>query len=204
MIDTGALSLLRGSLHPTRIHIWQLKPTRKVKPKRKLLGKALWYSDSCDAHPFCLFCYLKGVVAVQERGALLKISHLEQGFLTRIEFMGPGKSLLSLKANWILAFSSSMNVDNKISRTLRRSRCGSVVTNLTSMHEDSGLIPDLAQWVKTLALHWAVEQVADAAQIPHCYSCGIGLWLQLQFNPRPGNFHMLWVQPQKGKKKKKI
>ena len=28
------------------------------------------------------------------------------------------------------------------------SRCGSVETNPTSIHEDGGLIPDLTQWVK--------------------------------------------------------
>ena len=36
------------------------------------------------------------------------------------------------------------------------SRCGSAVTNPTSNHKDVGLIPGLAQWVKYLALLWAV------------------------------------------------
>ena len=39
-------------------------------------------------------------------------------------------------------------------QNFRSSHCGSVVTNPTSIHEDSGSIPGLAQWVKDLALMW--------------------------------------------------
>ena len=47
----------------------------------------------------------------------------------------------------------SWQIKNALSRSSHR---GTMETNLTSIHEDVGLIPGLAQWVQDLALPWAV------------------------------------------------
>ena len=49
--------------------------------------------------------------------------------------------------------------------------------------EDTGSVPGLTQQVKDPALHQAVAEVTNAAQIQCCHGCGVSLQLQLLFDP---------------------
>ena len=113
---------------------------------------------------------------------------------------------ITLKTLMLLAKDQNGKHRNKIKliNKSRTSHCGSVVTNLTSIHELACLFPGLVQWVTDLALPWAVVQDADVAQILLCCGFSVGWQLQLWFNSKPGNFHVPQMWPWKKKKKRVI
>ena len=66
---------------------------------------------------------------------------------------------------------------------MRSSHYGTAETNLTSVHEDAGLIPGLTQWVKDPALVWYRSQMklrlGVAVAVVLVSSCGSNSTLSL-------------------------
>ena len=62
--------------------------------------------------------------------------------------------------------------------------------NLTSNHEDAGSIPGL---VSRLRIQCCRELWCRLVAAWLWCSCGVGQWLQLQFDLQPGNLYVLWV-----------
>ena len=69
---------------------------------------------------------------------------------------------------------AQMKLSTGKKQTAGSSHPGAVEINPTRNHEVADSIPGLTQWVKDLALPWAVMQVADAARIWHCCGCDEG------------------------------
>ena len=92
-------------------------------------------------------------------------------------------------------------ISKKESRGIWTSHCGSVVMNLTSIHEEAVSIPGLTQWIKVSALPWAVVLVTDGTGIRLCCSCGVG-WQRTALI-RPLVWELLYAMGVALEKKKK-
>ena len=91
------------------------------------------------------------------------------------------------------------------SRHRRSSCCVSVGTNLTGIHEDAGLIPGPAQWVKDMVFLWAVVYVGHKCNLDLAL---LWLWYRAgscssDSNPSLGTSICQRCSPKKQKKKKK-
>ena len=87
----------------------------------------------------------------------------------------------SKNPQWLLTL-NIIQKSKKLRSDLGSPHQGSVEMNLTSIYEDTDSIPGLTHWVKDPLL-----PRADSAWI----LSGVGQRLQLQFDPWPGNLHIL-------------
>ena len=111
-------------------------------------------------HPHCLFLITSHVAKLfSTRGSTAYTQHLYTSLEVFIWTGGrkdPFKfTFLSLFYSLFLPLNSTIIIAKK-KDYFGSSHCGSAETNLTSIHEDARSITGIAQWVRDLALPWAV------------------------------------------------
>ena len=113
-------------------------------------------------------------------------------------------SLFSLSLSYLIIM--QVTVDYRpvnIDLFFQSSRRGAVEMNPTRNHDVAGSIPDLAQWVKHLALPRAVVQVEDTARIWHSVAVAQAGGNSSDQTPSLGTSICHDCSPKKIKKKKK-
>ena len=155
---------------------------------------------------FCRTYYLESQPKFMVKGMPTDGYEIRKSVLTSLAFIGncqQSENVLTL----LTCFPQPEAQTNKNNLPLhqklekRSSHLGSVVTNLTSIREDSGSIPGLTHWVKDPAWPRAVVQVADEARILSC--CGVARAATALMQPLTWNLPYAMAVASKRQKKKR-